>query len=490
MSNNIPICAKRGLHSLHLLEFYPALKAHVDSLEGITPPSFSKPPHLGSLQEGQEALEDACELKYRLLHDHGQGVWDKDWRAKVRLGYERLVQTLWMIAREFDVRGYGMVLREKLTSKWCDCGCSTDHLGEVCERTVREEEEENGVRVGKQREWDGRGSGIYGWETEEEEDIWEVELDYGGMDPDGSNEESEMTIGEIMEWRFFKAEREKEEGNIAFRKGDFRKAIAHYQVAHGIEPELPYYQLNIAAAHLKLANWMEAEKACTKALSQHRSSKGYYRRARARRMLNRPEEAIRDLRAVLKVQPTNVEALAELASLLPPERPKPKPKPNIDQPNIDQPGIPDALSSSSASSRPIAPPQSSPSSSSSSKPGPNPESLPKADSKARRRAEQAKQPPWPPTKADERKLKVVLIPAPAVGMAFEEYGRHYARQAAAAGHTSSPAVKNDKGSVASGKWPAHNDKMKHSKIREMEEIMKTETVVYPSWDRYIVRRVE
>lgn len=40
-------------------------------------------------------------------------------------------------------------------------------------------------------------------------------------------------------------------------------------------------------------SWIEAEKACTSALGQHRSSKGYYRRARARRMRNRTEDAIR-----------------------------------------------------------------------------------------------------------------------------------------------------------------------------------------------------
>lgn len=164
MSNNVPICEKRGLHSLRLLPYYPALKAHLDILESMPAPSFTKPPHLGTLTEGLEALEEACELKYgsRSNERHDSSIppeWgaSRDWRPKVRLGYEKLSQTLWRVAREFDVRGYGMVLREKLTTKWCDCGCSTDHLGEVCERTVREDEEESGVRTGKQREWDGRG---------------------------------------------------------------------------------------------------------------------------------------------------------------------------------------------------------------------------------------------------------------------------------------------------------------------------------------------
>ena len=76
----------------------------------------------------------------------------------MREGYERACATLWRVAREFDVRGYGLVLRQKLVEKWCECGCSTDHLGEVCERTVRADEEESGVRAGKEREWDGRGA--------------------------------------------------------------------------------------------------------------------------------------------------------------------------------------------------------------------------------------------------------------------------------------------------------------------------------------------
>lgn len=180
----------------------------------MPPPTFSKPPHLGSLQEGQNALEEACELKYGRLNDkiYLSSDFDYEWKVKVRIGYEKLVQTLWRTAREFDVRGYGSLLRDKLTTKWCDCGCSTDHLGEVCEKTVREDEEESGVRLGKQKEWDGRGTGVYGWDTEEEEDIWEIDLDFSGFDAtddlDGVN--ADMSIGELMEWRYLKAELEKE----------------------------------------------------------------------------------------------------------------------------------------------------------------------------------------------------------------------------------------------------------------------------------------
>jgi RNA polymerase II-associated protein 3 len=59
------------------------------------------------------------------------------------------------------------------------------------------------------------GSGVYGWETEEEEDIWEVDLDFGGLEAEecDDGQDVDMTIGELMEWRYLKAEREKEEVN-------------------------------------------------------------------------------------------------------------------------------------------------------------------------------------------------------------------------------------------------------------------------------------
>ncbi|KAF9262423.1 hypothetical protein L218DRAFT_960239 [Marasmius fiardii PR-910] len=496
LSNNVPICQKRGLHSLRLLPHYDALKSHLDTLEAMPPPVFSKPPHLGSLQEGQAALEEACEIKFGLAKNKHKDNKDKkgkqsgldffrdqaaaalippewsfrdstdptalghpdstpeqeaEWKLQVRSGYERVTQTLWRVAKEFDVRGYGTLLREKLTTKWCDCGCSTDHLGEVCERTVREDEEdrrrvrgsgrgkdvegdkENSrdcrVRVGKgkQREWDGRGSGVYGWDTEEEEDIWEVELDFGGVDPEELEEgvEPDMTIGEVMELRYLKAEKAKEEGNQAFRKGEFEKAVTHYEAAHKIEPELPHYQLNLAAAHLKLSNWIEAEKACTKALGQHRSGKGLFRRAKARKMLGREDEAIKDLRAILKLQPSNAEARAELLALLraQPVPNNPKQKAPYTPPKIS---YQDSYDTSQAGSSGSGSGSGSGSSSSSSRPPPNPDdtSHSRNGGKSTKNAEPdddillgipkpkpAKPLPFPKTSVDDRKLKIVMFPA-------------------------------------------------------------------------------
>ena len=55
---------------------------------------------------------------------------------------------------------------------------------------------------------------MYGWGTEEEEDIWEVDLDFVTLEPEECEEshvDTEMTIGELMEWRYLRAEREKEQ---------------------------------------------------------------------------------------------------------------------------------------------------------------------------------------------------------------------------------------------------------------------------------------
>ncbi|OJT15100.1 RNA polymerase II-associated protein 3 [Trametes pubescens] len=378
-SNGVPICQRRGLHSHHLLPHYAALKAHLDTLEAQHPPPFAKPPHLGPMSEGIRALEKTCETKY------GKGP---DWRLRVREGYDRACATLWDVAREFDVRGYGLVLREKLTSNWCDCGCSTDHLGEVCEKTVRMEEEESGVRPGKEREWDGRGSGVSGWGTEEEENMWEVDFDFANSDSEAKHDpaECDMTVAELIEWRYLRAEREKEQGNIAFKKGEFAGAIERYRNAYRIEPELPRYQLNIAAACLKMNDYVEAEKACDLALGQHRSVKGYWRRAQARKAQGRIEDALKDLRDVLRLQPSNAEAMAEIMNLCPPG-PLAEHEP--------------AASSSIASS------SSQPSSSSSSSKKPP---APSAFSSWIPTVKPPKPLPFPRTKTDDRKLKVSSIP--------------------------------------------------------------------------------
>lgn len=69
---------------------------------------------------------------------------------------------------------------------------------------------------GKEREWDGRGQGVHGWETADEEDMWRAKLDFGGAPGDymdlyleEDEDEDVLSVGELMELRYIKAEREK-----------------------------------------------------------------------------------------------------------------------------------------------------------------------------------------------------------------------------------------------------------------------------------------
>ncbi|EJU04798.1 hypothetical protein DACRYDRAFT_104671 [Dacryopinax primogenitus] len=369
LSNDIHICesGEHGLQSYRLLPHLSALQAYVKSLHYQPAPAFTPPAFKGDysampfIERLRKILEPLGELAGEKglgagSDTEGRSIWEPfppwiGWESKAELGYARMVDTLWSVAREFDPRGYGVVLKQKL-SNWCDCGCSTEHLGEVCERTVREDlaqrlkaEGKEGLDTrhvhthehahvhkddgecggtwmprrekGKGKEWDGRGGGILGWGTTDEEDTWDKTLDLGGIE-DSDDWEDQMTMGEQMEWRYLKAEREKELGNAAYKLGKYATAINYYLSADTIEPELPHYKLNAAQAYLQLADWLSAERLCTSCLKQHPCSvKALWRRAKARRMQGKHQGSARDLRTLLTVQPGNREAMEALEALRP-----------------------------------------------------------------------------------------------------------------------------------------------------------------------------
>ena len=79
------------------------------------------------------------------------------------------------------------------------------------------------------------GSGIHGWGTEEEEDIWDIELSIanpeGYYDPDAPD--LEMTIGELLEWRYIRAEREKEQVIVVYYLFDVHQYLIQLFVILG-----------------------------------------------------------------------------------------------------------------------------------------------------------------------------------------------------------------------------------------------------------------
>ena len=86
--------------------------------------------------------------------------------------------------------------------------------------------------------------------------------------------------------RYLLAEEYKEDGNAAFKRGEYEEAIISYTRAHKSEPRFPIYLLNRAMASIKLHRWRDAELDCTAVLKKHRANaKALWRRAKARRAL-------------------------------------------------------------------------------------------------------------------------------------------------------------------------------------------------------------
>ncbi|KAH8818928.1 TPR-like protein [Flagelloscypha sp. PMI_526] len=111
-----------------------------------------------------------------------------------------------------------------------------------------------------------------------------------------------------------KAQSFKEKGNEAFKLTDFPTAIGHYTSAILADPTEPTYPLNRAAAYLKLRKYEDAERDCTRVLelSNNQNPKALFRRAQARRWIGAFDDANADLKAALKLEPTNQSVKQEI----------------------------------------------------------------------------------------------------------------------------------------------------------------------------------
>lgn len=142
VARDIPLCPRSGIHSYSLVPYTNKIKAHMQLLETLAPPTFLKPHTMGKLLPNFDLLDKHCDARARRLSlqsPTGQaGVQEllippawRDWKGKLKIGYDLLVEILWETANEFNPAGFAQSLTERLTTNWCECGCSWDWLGEV-----------------------------------------------------------------------------------------------------------------------------------------------------------------------------------------------------------------------------------------------------------------------------------------------------------------------------------------------------------------------
>lgn len=232
-----------------------------------------------------------------------------------------------------------------------------------------------------------------------------------------------------------------------------------------------------------------------------------------------------DLNAVLSLQPTNSEALAELARLLAHHPPARGSDTGVNA-REERPGgsgreIPLPSSSASASSSsstherilsPLSPSYAAPSSPKEPK---SKQLWGQEDHQHYRHYEQVKSslppPPWPRKKADEQRIRVVLLPFTSSrggpGNAEKEGDRKKKKSNLDVGDDKSTPKEKGQGkarekekmptttkkkrslSQASEAVMAESMSEKRMRMKEMiEEMSKGEGMVYPSWERYCVKR--
>jgi len=104
------------------------------------------------------------------------------------------------------------------------------------------------------------------------------------------------------------AEKIKGEGNVFFKGGQYAEAIAKYNEATAIDPNVPSYWSNMAACHEKLQQYEEmavAGRSCIKA--DKNFVKGYFRLAVAYKALDELPQCIKTLENGLAIQSSNAD---------------------------------------------------------------------------------------------------------------------------------------------------------------------------------------
>eukprot|EP01015_Nassula_variabilis_P004917 TRINITY_DN1348_c0_g1_i32.p1 TRINITY_DN1348_c0_g1~~TRINITY_DN1348_c0_g1_i32.p1 ORF type:complete len:467 (-),score=121.27 TRINITY_DN1348_c0_g1_i32:128-1528(-) len=125
--------------------------------------------------------------------------------------------------------------------------------------------------------------------------------------------------------KYEEAQKLKQEGNNAFKVGDYKKAKKFYDdaldyVESEIETEIVKFKLtlylNISAAALKLKEYKVAIERASNCIEHEPSNvKAFFRRAQAYAEFSEYDNAIKDLQTALEVEPNNQDILNELRKI-------------------------------------------------------------------------------------------------------------------------------------------------------------------------------
>lgn len=171
-----------------------------------------------------------------------------------------------------------------------------------------------------------RGEGKEKGGGEAEADGYETASD--GGDDAGAGEDDfhdALTEEEQRKRALAHAEEEKAEGNALYIRGAYDEALQSYERALKLAAGLPdaaeklaVYHSNSAICHIQLGNWEEAVKSSAEALKLNPTYvKALVRHAQACEHLDRPDDALADLKKVVEIEPQNKQAIASVRRLEP-----------------------------------------------------------------------------------------------------------------------------------------------------------------------------
>ncbi|KAF7305766.1 Serine/threonine protein phosphatase 5 [Mycena chlorophos] len=130
--------------------------------------------------------------------------------------------------------------------------------------------------------------------------------------------QEEKILREKREWAEADAKSAelKEQGNAAFKDGDYKRALVVYTACMTLSPHEPLYPLNRAAVGLRLKLYTTVIGDASEAIEREfRMAKAYFRRGQALHSLGEWSKAEADYAQALKLQPKDVLVLQQVNEL-------------------------------------------------------------------------------------------------------------------------------------------------------------------------------